>query len=233
MSRKSTLWRSNGTKIDADIIDSNAVTKDNLADFVLALKKDDITYNLIMNLFGDFKGKALSNPYDLLEVPVGAFYYYEDKEKKKRKSNTNKFTTTVGLFLWNVFIRDLNFSRFFDGYIDYTIGKKKYGGIEQTLSYALIEDEITTKDLMEFEDLVEWFMPFETILTPNHTEKMITSTKIINRKKNELLKKYAKEIEAGDPVVAERMEKELLQFAKESVKTTFVICSRWSYQDTR
>ena len=215
MERKSTLWKSNGTKIKRDMIDTNAITKDNLADYIFAISKDDITYNLIMNLFGEFHGKPLANPYDLLEVPVGTFYYFEDKEKKKKKTNTNKFTTTVGLYLWNIFMRDFNFLRFFDGYIDYTINKKKYGAIEQTLSYALIEDEITTEDLKDFEDTVEWFMPFETILTPNHTEKMITSTKVITKKKNELLKKYAKEIEAGDPVVAENIEKELLDFAKE------------------
>lgn len=215
MTRQSTLWKSTGTKVDKDTLDSNAISKDNLADFIFLLKKDNITYNLVMNLFGEFNGKSLANPYDLLEVPAGTFFYFADKEKTKKKTNTNKFTTTVGLYLWNIFMRDFNFLRFFNGYIDYTITKKKYGGIEQILSYALIEDDITTKDLMEFEDTVEWFMPFETILTPNHTEKMITATKVINKKKKELLKKYAKEIEEGDPVAAERMEKELLDFAQE------------------
>lgn len=215
MERKSTLWKSNGTKVDKDTIDANLINKDNLADYIFSINKDNITYNLIMNLFGEFSGKSLANPYDLLEVPAGTYYYFEDKEKKKRKENSAKFTTTIGIYLWNIFIRDFNFSRFFDGYIDYTITKKKYGAIEQTLSYALIEDEITTDDLREFEDTVEWFMPFETILTPNHTEKMITSTKVINKKKKELLKQYEKEIESGDPVVAEKIEQELLAFAKD------------------
>lgn len=215
MPRKSTLWKSTGAKVDKGALDSNQISKENLADFIFLLKKDDITYNLVMSLFGEFNGKTLANPYDLLEVPAGTFFYFTDKEKTKKKTNTNKFTTTVGLYLWNIFMRDFNFLRFFDGYIDFTITKKKYGVIEQILSYALIEDEISTKDLMEFEDTVEWFMPFETILTPNHTEKMITATKAINKKKKELLKQYAKEIESGDPVAAERIEKELLKFAEE------------------
>jgi hypothetical protein len=46
---------------------------------------------------------------------------------------------------------------------------------------------------------------------------MITCTKAIGKKKEELLKKYKKEIEAGDPVITEKIEKELLEFAKEYI----------------
>jgi len=216
--RKSKLWQLIGSPtISKTDIETANVNKDNLVSYVFSVKKDQITYNAIMQIFGNYDGKCLAYPYDLLEVPVGTFTYYTDKEKTKTKSNTNKFTTTVGVYLFNVFLRDFNFSRLFDGYINKTINKKVYGGIEQKLSYALLEDDITTQELKEFEDTVQWFMPFETVLTPNHTEKMITCTKAIGKKKEELIKKYKKEIEAGDPVIAERIEQELLKFATEYI----------------
>ena len=219
-SRKSKLWQLIGGKITpiskSDIETAN-ITKDNLVSYIFTVEKDQITYQSIMEIFGNFGGKCLAYPYDLLEVPVGTFSYFTDKEKTKKKSNTNKFTTTVGIYLFNVFLRDFNISRLFGGYLNKNIDKKTYGSIEQELSYALLEDRIDTQTLKEFEDTIQWFMPFETILTPNHTEKMITCTKAIGKKKEELLKKYKKEIEAGDPVITEKIEKELLEFAKEYI----------------
>jgi len=218
--RKSILWRSKGLDIDLDTIENGNPTKDNLADILLNISKDKITFRFIFNTFGTFDDdngnpKSLANPYDLFEVPEGKFSYFTDKEKTKSKSNKNTFTTTIGIFILNIFLRDFNFSRLFDGYFQDTLSKKKYGNIEQVLSYALIEDKITVEDLKQWENTMQWFMPFETILSPNHTEKMITCTKAINKKKEELVKKYKDRIEAGDAVIAEQIEQELLNFAKE------------------
>ena len=218
MERKSKLWQLAGPiSISKDDIESANITKENLVSYVFSVNKDQIIYKSIMSLFGDFGGKSLCKPYDLLEVPVGMFTYFTDKEKTKKKSNTNKFVTTVGVYLFNVYLRDFNLSRLFGGYINESINKKVYKKIEQTLSYGLLEDDIDTQTLKEFEDTIQWFMPFETVLAPNHTEKMITCTKAIGKKKEELIKQYKKEIEAGDPVIAEKIEKELLKFATEYI----------------
>ena len=64
----------------------------------------------------------------------------------------------------------------------------------------------------------QWFMPFISILAYNYTEKMLTCTKVINKKKVELLKKYKDGIESGDPLVGDKMEKELLSYALEYMK---------------
>jgi hypothetical protein len=61
-------------------------------------------------------------------------------------------------------------------------------------------------------------MPFETILSPNHTEAILACSKKINQKKKELLKKYKDKLDAGDFVAAEDMEKELLAYAEELLK---------------
>lgn len=214
-SRVSKLWQANNAEIPEDKNLFDKPNENNLTNIILSLKKDDITYRFLMNIFGGFKDQTLAHPYDRLEVPIGKFTYYTDKEKKKSKSNKNKFITTLGLWIFNIYLRDFNFSRFFNGYFQQTIDKDVYGDIEQTLSYALIEDQITTIDFKNYENTINWLMPFETVISPNHTEKMITMTAVLDKKKNELLKKYKDKLDKGDVATVELIEKELLNYAKE------------------
>lgn len=209
-SRVANTWKPKGMTVD---LKNDKMTKENFADYIITMKEPDINYNFIMKAFGSFDGKVLANPYDLLIVPVGKFTY-TDKEEKQH-SNSNEFTTTVGLYIFNLILSGIGFSWLFDGYINQNINKKIFKGIEKKLSYALIEDDIDVDQIKRWENTCQWMMPFEDILSPNHTEKFITCTKAINKKKQELLKKYAKEIEEGDLVVIENIEKELIAYAKE------------------
>lgn len=209
MTRKSKLWTPKGIDIKKD----DEITSSNLADFIINITREDITYDFIMNTFGAFAGKSLANSYDLIKIPVGKFSFINSKEKTV--SNKNEFITTIGIYIFNVLLSSFNFSKFFDGYINKPIDKKQYGKISQTLSYALIEDDISVENMKQWENTMQWIMPFEDILSPNHTEKLITCTKAINKKKEELLKKHKEEIDAGNIAVVEAIEKELLAFAKE------------------
>lgn len=192
------------------------INEKNLTGYLLALKASDITYSLIMELFGEFDGKRLCNPYDTFTVPVGAFKY--ENLNGKFVSNKNKFDTTIGLWVYNIFFfRDDNLSKIV-GYINDTVGSGTYKDIDQKLTYALLEDKITVDQFRRYMEKTQFFMPFETILSPNHTERMLTCTKDINKKKNELYKKYKAEIDAGNIAVAEKMEKEMLEFAREYMK---------------
>lgn len=218
MSRISKTWKPKGIEIKKD----DKINSSNLADYIIHMTDKDINYDFIMNLFGHFEGKSLCNPYDILEVPAKTFKIYNNslgfpnwEDDKNIKYNKEPFVTTIGIYLFNLFLSGFGFSILFDGYINYTIDKKKMGGIEQVLSYALIEDDITIEQLKQWENTMQWFMPFEDILSPNHTEKLITCTKVINKKKEELLKKYRAEVEAGDIKVIEIIENELLNYAKE------------------
>ena len=210
--RTSKLWIPKGIPIDYE---KNSPNSSNLADYIINLKADDIHYKTIMDIFGEFNGKSLAHSYDLLEAPAKSFTYYIDNTKTKFKSNVSKFTTTLGIWIINVFLRDYNISHEFNGYLNKTITKKVNGSIESTLSYGVLEDRLTTDQLEKWEDTVQWLMPFETILSPNHTEKMITCTTAINKKKKELEKIYADDIKKGNIDVVKKMEDELLDYAKE------------------
>ena len=222
--RTSSLFKSKGISPDtndtlAEDIKNGTPHKDSVADFVLNLNRFNITYDTLMNLFVEFGDKPpLCYPYDLIEVPVKAFTYWVDKDKTKSKSNSNIFVSTIGLYIFNIFLRDFNFSRLFDGYYMENISDDNYGDLERTLSLALIEDDIEVEDLKEWENLLQWLMPFETILSPQFTEKLITSSKVLDKKREELFKQYKKEIDEGNVDVVAKIEKELLAYAKEYLK---------------
>ena len=206
--RKSYTWKPTGKPVSQE----EPTTKNNFADKFITMKETDINYDFMMQTFGSFGGnEPFARPYDLLVVPVGA-YSYKDGNGKEHK-NKNEFTTTLGLWIINLIMSKFNFNYLFDGYYDKTINKGAYGKIEKRLSYALVEDQITTEDLKNWENYVQWLMPFEDILSPNHTEKLITCAKEIRKKKKELLNKYKEEVEAGDPAIIEKISKELIKFA--------------------
>lgn len=189
-------------------IRNTKISKDNLVDVLLSIEDKDICTSLIMNIFGEFDGKALCNPYDTLVIPPGLY------GKIHNKPNKNKFTTTVGLWIFNKhFIEPRLFKVL--GYVNYEIGKKNSNKINKILSQAVLEDEIATDDLADYLMKTQEFMKFETILTPNHSEELLTCTKKINVKKQQLLKKHDEKIKAGDPVIIEQIEKELLDYAKQ------------------
>lgn len=209
MARVSKTWEPKGIEITK----GTEVSVDNLADYIIHMKEKDINYDFIMTIFGEFNGKTLCRPYDLLIVPEDSFSFKDYDNKVK--SNISKFTTTIGIYLMNLILSDIGLSKLFNGYLNKNLNKKEFGKIESALAYALIEDDITTEQLKRWENYTQWMMPFENILSHSHTEKMLACTKILNKKKAELLKQYQTEIAAGDIVVAEKIEKELLSFAKE------------------
>lgn len=211
--RKSKHWNLN-PNISVTEFNLDEVNESNLINHLLVLRQPDVTYSFMMRMFGSFNGKTLCKQYDTFTVPIGA---YKFKNKKgKEVSNKNAFTTTIGIWVFNIFlIRDFGFGFLFNGYINETIRNGNFGDINQTLAYALVEDKIDTETYKNFLNCTQFLMPYETILSPNHTEKILTCTKLLDKRKQELLKKYEKELEVNPVVTAEKIEKELLSYAKE------------------
>lgn len=214
--RVSKHWELN-PKIQVDSFNLEEINSSNLINHLLVLNQSDVTYSMIMTLFGSFNGKTICHQYDTFDVPAHAYIFKNTKGKEV--SNQTKFKTTIGIWIFNIFfIRDFGFGFLFDGYINKNINKKLFGNINQTLVYALAEDKIETETYKRFLDYTQFFMPYETILSPNHTEAILTCTRLIEKKKQEFLKVHGEEIKAGNIVVAEQMEKELLAYAEEILK---------------
>lgn len=204
-------------KNDVDSFNLDELNSSNLINQLLVIKQSDITFSTIMSLFGSFNGKKLCNQYDTFDVPPKAYKFKNIKGKEL--SNQSKFTTTIGIWIFNVFfIRDFGFGFLFNGYMNKNVDKKLFNNMNQKLVYALAEDKITVEVYKKYLDYTQFFMSFESILSPNHTEAILTCSKLIEKKKQEFLKVHGDEIKAGNIVVAEQMEKELLAYAKEILK---------------
>lgn len=176
------------TKVEPLEFDRNMkLTKQNIAQVLLNIKESDISYSFIMNVLADFAGECLCHPYDTIDVPKGAYKFIN--EKGKEVSNKNSFVTTIGLLIFNIyFLRDDGLAFLFDGYINSTVNKKLFKNMNQTLSYALLEDKITLDQHKKFLEKTQWIMTFEGVMCPNHTEKILSCTKVLNKKKLSFIK---------------------------------------------
>ena len=101
------------------------------------------------------------------------------------------------------------------GYINTSVNGDKYEDINQSVSYALLEDKITIKQLKDFIIQSQIVMSCCSAIAPAHTEAIFYMEEDISKRKKELEKKYHKELESGDLVAMKKMEKELIDYAKD------------------
>lgn len=208
--RVSKHWKYN-PRIKVEEFNRAEINKDNLVNHILVLKQSDISSSLIMDLFGSFNGKTFCNHYDTFDVPIGAFKFVN--EKGKEVSNTNSFVTTFGIWIFNIFfLQGFGFSFLYGGYVNENLNSKGFEKIHQKLIYAMMEDKIDTEKYKRFIEYCDFIMPWETILSPSHTESILACTKQINKMKEKLIKENKEALDAGDPVVAEKIEKQILDY---------------------
>lgn len=173
-------------------------------------EKEMLSTSFIMDIFGEFNGKNRFQPYDTVEIPANSY-------GPNTKRNKTKFITTVGLWVFNkCFIEKELFDLF--KYINEPITKKKFGKLNDAMSYAILEDTLDLEVLKRFMMKCQKYQPYVHILAPNHTLLMLLVTEKITRRKKELLKKHEKAIAANDEKVVSDIEKELLDYAKELMK---------------
>lgn len=187
-------------------------------DYLISLRENDITNTIVIKLFGDFgDGKPKFNPYDIVTIPAGG--YGGVNTKGKQKYNKKPFTTTVGRFIFNKYFieSDPELLDYF-GYINENITKKVFGKLSGNLGYALLENKVSLDSYKKFTEKGQKFMPLLTVIAPNHSENMLTITKKINKKKEELIKANQKEIDEGNVFVLDTISKELLEYARELMK---------------
>lgn len=190
---------------------SNRITNAKDIDYILSIDQDmGAKTSTVIGMFGEFNGKRRFNTYDLVTIPAGSY-------GPEGKKNKNAFVTTVGLWVFNrVFIEKDLFDMF--GYINKPITKKMVGNIMQEISYAILENRKTLKVMQDFVMKGQKFMPYVNILSTSYSMKLLTITTKINKAKEELIKKYRKELDAKDPKIVLKIQEELLDLAEEILK---------------
>lgn len=173
----------------------------------------------VMDLFADFDNGPRFQPYWTIEIPAGAYGGWSkvDKEcQSSKKTNRSKFITTVGLWIFNKsFIEPMSDVL---GYINEPITEGKYSEINQQVSYALLENKITVRQLKDFIIQSQILMSCCSALAPSHTELIFDMETDIAKKKAELEKQYKDAIETADLPKIKEMENELINYAKDILK---------------
>lgn len=186
---------------------SKLITNPKDIQFLVNIKEEDITTSFFNDLFGEFESGKRFEPYDLITIPADS---YGPKDHRNKKL----FTTTIGIWIFNKYFIEPHLFDMFH-YINQTVNKKLFGKINGKLSEAVLEDKIPLDYLKDFMMKTQKCMPYISILAPNYTNKMLECTVAIDKKKKELFDKYRKELDAGDPIIGDKVEKELLNYAIE------------------
>ena len=175
-SRVSKHWEYNPAN-DVESFDISTLTPENLVNQILKITYKDVTRTFMMKLFGSFNGKTFVHHYDTFTVPAKAFQF---TRKNKLVSNQEPFTTTFGIWVFNIyFLRDLGFSELFGGYLNENVTNDIFEDINQQLVYGLLEDKVEVEQLNKL--LKDYIKKYKTtiIITTINLENTINSDYLI------------------------------------------------------
>jgi DNA-directed RNA polymerase beta' subunit len=154
------------------------------------------------------KRKALHNTWDTITIPAN--YFYEEQKATK---------TTIGRFLFNKYVLEGSGVVAATKVVTDVLNGKGLDKVDELIGQLYLDDVITRQHFNAYVDrrdnLGFWL---NGMITHTISLRMAKPLKEIEKKKQELLKKYAKEIEAKDITAMAQMEKELIAFAKELLK---------------
>lgn len=187
-------------------------------DRLLAMQPDDITRSYLVYLFADKvnaseknvtgKHAAKINCWDTMTVPKG--YFFEDQPE---------FKTTIGRFVFNKFILQGAGVIGVTGYIEALFGKKMVGNLDDTIADLYMNDKITRKQFnsyLDHRDTLGYWL--NGMLAHTISERMLKPLPEVEKRKAELCKKYAKELEEHNVDVMNMIVDELIAYAKELLK---------------
>lgn len=180
---------------------------------ILDLKSDDICITLLSNYF--FKIDPEKPPRfevnDYFRLPISKF-------------NTKKEVwTTIGIYIANLHLIVPNFLNII-GYVNKPFGGKTVKWIEDKLSDALYYDKITTDDMADYYNRLQWLGGHDklSLLSPSITPSLLKPPPGLMEKKKELFEKYKDQLDPSNPdnaIVAAKIEAELIKDAEDYLKT--------------
>jgi len=205
------------------------------------MKLDTLTFDIslekIKELLANFEDKkAMFAPN---EVYVADLSKFEARLNPVKKYKPNKVKTTVGRYLFNLYMNTYYTGYFYKniGYVNKTLDAKSIGVIDDILSDCLLTKVISSEEYIDYinkRDKLSYFVC--NFLGTGMTLKTVLPLKSVQEKKEQLFKKYAKEIKDKDINVVSKIENELLDDAKKELKddvglNVFASGSRGSFEN--
>lgn len=185
----------------------------------LSLKPDDITLNLLTEMFADtvnssvkdrnvVKSKSKHNTWDIISIPKD--YFFE---------NSPEVDITIGRFIVNKFIFESSGIIGILGIFNDIMNKFIISNIDNIVGQIYMEDKIDRiqfNSYLNHRDTLGYWL--NGMLAHTISEKMLKPLPQIEKKKQELCKKYEKELSEGNIDVMTQISDELVKYAKEILK---------------
>lgn len=183
---------------------------------LLKMSYNDITREFVEKNFGNYIDKATNKP-------INPKYNFTDKVTLEAGEyhNKEKCVTTLGRILTNKFLYEDKLFDAIGGYQNAPFTKKLVKKNEEKIANSLLEGRNTASDYKRYYDRIQWLgFSLHSFTCGSFTEKTVTPLPEVEKLKEELFKKYEKELK--DPVngviYASRIEELLLEEAKKVLK---------------
>lgn len=192
-----------------------AVLKDEYKQMLLKMKPDDITAEFIFSYLADSSKKVNGK---LVPVSSRMKTYDTFELKKGEYFNTENLITNVGLFIFNKFLIEESFSKVV-GYVNTPVNAKVQKGIENKISQALLDDIITVPEMVKYLNKLQWISKeFNAVFSGSFTMKTLKPVPKVMKLKEKLVKENEEALKRGDVSTGVKIEKQLLDMAREELK---------------
>lgn len=184
-------------------------------DMFLALKPDDITLELLQDLFAN-----TWDPEKHKVIPSRFETYDEIVLKKGEYFNKEDIITNCGLFIINKFLIEPDFKDYL-GYVNSELTKSGFGKIEDTMAYYIQEDNTGTllSKYYDFLDKLMWItFTFHSEICASKTLKSMKPLPKVQAEKKRLLKEHAEDIKNKNIPVVVKIQSDLVKMAQKELE---------------
>ena len=190
------------------------VISDKDKEFLINTAPSAYTYSFITSLIGD-----RYDPQTKKVIPSRFSTRDTFTLEANEYINTTKIETTVGSLIFNKVVVEQSGTQDILGYVNDELNKGKVEAIYDKLSFALTTEKITRKKMTRCINLMENLgMRLHAEIAGSFTSKTFKPLPSVMKRKDELFKKYEKDIEAGNVNRVIEIENELLDLAKKELK---------------
>lgn len=179
---------------------------------LLDIGPDDITFTKLCNWFGNMKNmkdegkvsKAKASRFNCNDIMT-----LTPEECPLVKEDNIK--TTIGRYIFNkLLIMGSGFGNEIS-YVNEILTSGAIKKFEKKIIAGLLNDKFTSKQMIHYIDTRNWLgLELHAVVTSSFSPGVLNTPKEVKKLKEELLKKYEKEIAAGDITTVDRIAKELI-----------------------
>lgn len=185
----------------------------------LAMSPNSITLSFLTDIFADYvdnsngtnnvgKRKSKHNTWDIMTVPAN--YFFEGQQETR---------LTIGRFIMNKFVLESSGIIGHTGIINDVMAQSGISNLDNKVGQLYMEDFINRQNFnsyLDHRDTLGYWL--NGMLAHTISENMLQPLAAVKKKKEELCKKYEKEISEGNIDVMTKISDELVAYAKEILK---------------